>query len=176
MSEGNLIPSSSSDPVRPQRIEAPADPILARMRFLARLLDNSILLPGGYRIGIDPIIGLVPAAGDFIASALSLWLVWDGLRLGLPKRVIARMLGNIVLETLVGAIPVLGDFIDAAFKANARNMRLAEMHYSPGLKKRPATAILGTFAAASLVILAVWALALYSVFRFLAALWSKLIG
>lgn len=32
---------------------------MRRLRLLAWLLDNSIPLPGGYRIGVDAIIGLV---------------------------------------------------------------------------------------------------------------------
>ena len=59
------------------RIDYPPNARLERMRKLSRFLDNSILLPGGYRIGMDPLIGLVPAAGDLIAAGLSFWLIWD---------------------------------------------------------------------------------------------------
>jgi hypothetical protein len=174
MNEGELIPASAAQSSRAERIEAPADPILARMRFLSRLLDNSIQLPGGYRIGIDPIIGLIPGVGDFVASALSMWLVWDALRLGLPKRIIARMMANIGVETVVGAIPVLGDFVDAAFKANARNMRLVEMHYSPAMPRRPVAGILAGFILLALGLFVLLGFALYLLFRFVAAALAQL--
>ena len=130
-----IIPKSESDG-RVERIEYPANPRLARMRALSRLLDTAIPLPGGFRIGIDPIIGLVPVLGDVIASTLSVWLVYDAARLGVSKRILARMVGNVMIEAAIGAVPVIGDFIDAAWKANARNMRLVERDYSPAMKER----------------------------------------
>src|SRR5688500_9061071 len=106
------------------------------MRTVRRLLDTAIRLPGGFRIGIDPIIGLVPGIGDFIATTLSVWLVYDATRLGIPKRTLFRMVVNIMIEAAVGAIPVLGDLFDAAFKANVRNMKLVEANYHPRLEER----------------------------------------
>lgn len=141
----NQPPVLHEEGIRPRRIEAPANPRLARMRFLSRLLDNSIWLPGGYRIGLDPVIGLVPAVGDFIASLLSFWLIFDGARLGLPKRVLARMALNVLIESLAGTVPVLGDIFDAAWKANARNMQLAEQHYSPALRPRSVRGMAAAF-------------------------------
>ncbi len=46
---------------------------LNRIRKLSRLMDTSIRIPlTGFHIGIDPIIGLVPGAGDLISTAFSL--------------------------------------------------------------------------------------------------------
>jgi hypothetical protein len=132
------IPAASPEPLsaKPERVEYPVSRRLARMRNLSRLLDTAIRLPGGFRIGIDPIIGLVPGIGDVIASGLSIWLVYDAARLGLSKRVLSRMVLNVMIEAAIGAVPVIGDFIDAAWKANARNMRLVEAHYRPTMKER----------------------------------------
>lgn len=113
------------------------------MRALSRLLDTAIRLPGGFRIGIDPIIGLIPGIGDVIASSLSIWLVYEGARLGVRKRVLARMVLNVMIEAAIGAVPVIGDFIDAAWKANARNMRLVEQSYSPLLPERSRRKLIG---------------------------------
>jgi hypothetical protein len=146
---------------RAQVIASPANNRLRRMRFLSRLLDNSIPLPGGYRIGLDPIIGLAPGVGDLIASTLSLWLVYDAAMLGLPKRILARMLLNIAIETLVGTFPLLGDFLDAVWKANARNMQLVELHYTAALQPRS----LGAIALVLLcILLATWALVIAGVY------------
>ena len=116
------------------------DPLAAEERELAafaRLLDSSIRLPGGFRIGWDGIIGLVPGIGDVAGLGLSGYLVWRASRLGLPRATLARMIGNVALETAIGAVPILGDAFDFAFKANNRNVRLmrralAERRTVPG--------------------------------------------
>lgn len=125
------------DEGRAERITYPTNPRLQRLRWFSNLLDQCITLPGGMRIGIDPIIGLVPAVGDLIATALSLYLVYEAARLGLPKRILLRMLGNVALESLMGTFPILGDLFDAVWKANMRNMRLVDLHYSPSRPERP---------------------------------------
>ena len=114
-----------------ERIVYPTDPRLQRLRFLANLLDSCIMLPGGYRIGIDPILGLIPVVGDLLGAGLSLYVVREAAKLGIPKWIVVRMLANVGIETLIGFVPVLGDLFDAAFKANIRNLRLLELHYSP---------------------------------------------
>ena len=106
-----------------------ADALDAREREIAafgRFLDSSIRLPGGYRIGWDGIIGLVPGIGDAVGFGLSGYLVWRASQLGVPRATLARMLGNVAFETVIGAVPVLGDAFDFAFKANNRNVRLLE--------------------------------------------------
>ena len=118
------------------RIDYPDSPRLVRVRVLARLMDQSIRLPNGWRIGIDPLIGLVPVIGDFIGLILSGYIIYEGARLGLRIPVLARMCGNVLLESLAGAIPLLGDLFDAAWKANVRNCRLIETHHRPSEKER----------------------------------------
>lgn len=100
----------------------------ARLRRLTELLDTAIRLPGGFRIGWDAIIGLVPGVGDVTGAALSLYVVFHAARLGASRATLLRMLGNVGLEALVGAVPLLGDLFDAAFKANTRNLALLEAH------------------------------------------------
>jgi len=114
-----------------RRIAYPPNPRLQHVRFFSNLLDQCIVLPGGFRIGIDPIIGLIPGFGDILSMALSLYLVYQAALLGLRKRILLRMLGNVALEGLVGTFPVLGDVFDAVWKANIRNFRLIQLHYAP---------------------------------------------
>lgn len=124
------------DAPRAQRIVYPENPRYRRIRSLSVLMDQSIVLPSGYRIGLDPLLGLVPGAGDVITALISLYLVYQSALLGLPKRVLARMLGNIALESLAGTFPVLGDIFDAVWKANMRNLRLLDQHYHAGMPER----------------------------------------
>ena len=137
------IVRAERDTGRAERIQYPVNPRLQRMRFFSNLLDQCITLPGGMRIGIDPIVGLVPGVGDLAATAMSLYLVYEAARLGLPKRVLLRMLVNVALEMLMGTFPILGDIFDAVWKANMRNMRLVELHHSPTYPERSKRKILG---------------------------------
>jgi hypothetical protein len=97
---------------------------LRRLRSLAWLLDNSIPLPGGYRIGLDALIGLVPGLGDALGALFSAYIVNEARSLGAPRSILMRMIGNVMIETLIGAIPFAGDLFDAMFKANMRNLAL----------------------------------------------------
>lgn len=99
---------------------------VGRMRFVARVLDDSVRIPGtGVRIGLDPLLGLLPVAGDAVSGVLSLYIVAESARLGVSYRALARMLAHIGIDVAGGSIPVVGDLFDAAWKANTRNVSLA---------------------------------------------------
>lgn len=116
-------------PTPPAPPTDPGDPRIQRMRALATLLDSSIPVPGtGFRFGLDAVIGLVPGIGDATGAILSGYLVLQAARMGASPATLARMVGNVAVETVVGAVPFLGDLFDAAWKANRRNMRLLEAH------------------------------------------------
>ncbi|MCR4301448.1 MAG: DUF4112 domain-containing protein [Sulfuricaulis sp.] len=74
-------------------------PVDARMRVhrLARLMDSSIRLPGGFRIGVDGLIGLVPVVGDLAAAGASFYIVAQAARAGVPASALARMVLNVAL-------------------------------------------------------------------------------
>lgn len=98
------------------------------LRSLARFLDESLRLPGGYRIGYDGIIGLVPGVGDVVGLMLSAYVVAAAAKLGVAKSVLIRMCANVAIETIVGTIPLIGDLFDFVFKANSRNLALIDRH------------------------------------------------
>lgn len=98
---------------------------IRRLQWLSAFMDSAIEIPGiRFRVGLDPLIGLLPGAGDLISDAISLYIVYEGWRLGATKGQLARMIGNVAIDTLIGAVPVAGDVFDFAFKANARNLRI----------------------------------------------------
>jgi len=99
---------------------------LARYRNFAWLMDESIRLPFGFRVGLDSIVGLIPGAGDVVLCTMGTYALFVAYRLGAPGAVLARMLGNLGVDTILGAIPLVGDLFDAGFKANTRNQRLLE--------------------------------------------------
>ena len=102
---------------------------LARLEALARLMDGAITIPGtGIRVGLDGLIGLVPVAGDLVASLVSSYLIWEARQLGASRWVLGRMMANTALDTLVGAVPLAGDAFDVLFRGNMRNMALLRRH------------------------------------------------
>jgi len=103
--------------------------VLNRLRALSRTLDTAITIPGtSYRIGLDPIIGLIPSFGDYIGAGLSAYIILEAAQLGTPQPILYRMVINVILETIIGAIPIVGDLFDAAWKANIKNMKLLEAY------------------------------------------------
>jgi hypothetical protein len=102
---------------------------LNRIRKLSRLMDTAIRIPGiGFRIGLDPIIGLIPGAGDLVSTAFSAYIIFLAAQFKLPTPVLYRMVFNIGLEAVVGAVPLVGDLFDAFYKSNIRNLALLEQH------------------------------------------------
>jgi hypothetical protein len=90
---------------------------------LAWLMERSIPI-GRWKIGLDGIIGLVPGLGDVIGVAISGLIVAAGVRAGLPRSAIARMVANVAVDGVIGAVPFLGDLFDMTFKANTRNVEI----------------------------------------------------
>lgn len=102
---------------------------LRRLRRLAHWLDDGVKLPAiPLRVGLDPIIGLVPGLGDAAGAVLSAWIVVEAVRLRASGATLARMVYNIAVDALGGALPLLGDVFDAVWKANLRNVALLERH------------------------------------------------
>jgi hypothetical protein len=123
--------------INPKKIPAAQDGILGdapdarakRVRVLAKLLDNSIAVPGtGWKIGFDPIIGLIPGIGDLIGAVLSGYIILEAARADASAFTLVRMVGNVAIDTLLGAVPALGDLFDAAWKSNTKNVALLERH------------------------------------------------
>lgn len=102
---------------------------LNRIRKLSRLMDTAIRIPGTqFRIGLDPIIGLMPGAGDLISTAFSAYIIYLATRFGLPPQDLRQMIFNIGLEAVVGSVPLIGDLFDAYYKSNIRNLAILEQH------------------------------------------------
>jgi hypothetical protein len=100
-----------------------------RLRRLAWILDAFGRVPGTrLRFGLDSIIGLAPVTGDAVMAMISLYIVVEAARLGLPRHKIGRMLANVAIEAAVGSVPLLGDIFDTFWKANLRNVAIIDAH------------------------------------------------
>jgi hypothetical protein len=102
---------------------------LNRIRKFSRLMDSAFSIPGTkFRIGLDPIIGLVPGAGDIVDTAFSAYLIYLATRFNIPPKTLGKMIYHISLEAVIGSVPLVGDIFDAFYKSNMRNLALLEEH------------------------------------------------
>jgi hypothetical protein len=111
----------------------PSSEQLLLARFLADLLDQRFNIPGtSIRIGLDPIIGLIPGVGDAIANLAGSAILVIAARIGVPKVVLLRMGLNIATNAALGSVPILGDVFSIWFRSNARNAQLLERYAGGG--------------------------------------------
>ncbi|MDO5678207.1 MAG: DUF4112 domain-containing protein [Propionibacteriaceae bacterium] len=94
-------------------------------RAMSYVLDDLVQVPGTkIRVGVDPVLSLVPWAGTAVGAVFGGAILVDAVRLRAPISVIARMGANTILDWLLGMIPFAGAFFDAAFRANKKNLKL----------------------------------------------------
>ena len=99
---------------------------LNRMATVAYVLDESVRIPGiGYRVGVDPVLGILPVAGDVVSAGFSLYIVAESAYLGVSLTTLVRMLASITVDVAGGSIPVVGTLADVAWKANKHTVGLA---------------------------------------------------
>jgi hypothetical protein len=107
-------------------------------RFLADLLDQRFTIPGtSIRIGLDPLIGLIPGIGDAVANLTGTLIILIAARCNVPKIVLIRMGLNVAANALIGAVPFFGDILSIWFRSNVRNADLLE-RYATGAPGRAA--------------------------------------
>lgn len=100
---------------------------LDRLYALSYALDNAIRLPGtNRRIGLDPLLGVLPVVGETAGSILSAYIIAEAIYLGVPRETLYRMLFNVAVDSVGGSVPIAGDVFDAAWKANYRNVQLLD--------------------------------------------------
>lgn len=100
-----------------------------RIERVTHALDELVGIPGTpVKVGLDPIIGLIPVVGDAVAGIVGAWVIGEAARFGIPRVVLARMVVNLVIDLAIGAIPLLGDLYDVAFRSNSRNLALFRRH------------------------------------------------
>jgi hypothetical protein len=142
------------------------------LRRLAWWLDAAFPIPGTQqRVGFDALLGLIPGVGDAIGALLSTYIILEAARRGASVWVVARMLGNVAVETVLGAVPLLGDVFDVVFKANIRNLDLLgdtlERGATPRAPQRVLRLASGLIVTTMLVLLALTTLLTLALYRML---------
>jgi hypothetical protein len=113
---------------------------LKRSASLANLLDTVFRVPGTrLRFGLDPLLGLIPGAGDVAGVVLSGYIILEAARTGASGAVLLRMLANVGIDTILSAVPLLGDILDFGWKSNTRNLVLLQDHLTDPLGARSAS-------------------------------------
>jgi hypothetical protein len=137
--EADVLDGPSSDGDSRDRV--------ARIRRLSRVLDSAVTIPRtNIKVGLDPIVGVLPGIGDVVPTAASAYIVAEAAALGAPRATLLRMCLNLLVDAVVGSIPLLGDAFDVAWRANDRNVRLLEARLadpSGTRRDRRAVAVLG---------------------------------
>jgi len=116
-----------------------------RIGRVTRMLDELVSVPGTpVKVGLDPVIGLVPLVGDAVAAGVGAWVIAEAARFGVPRVVLGRMVLNLLVDLGIGAIPLIGDLYDLLFRSNSRNLDLFRRHaLDPDASTRGERAFLG---------------------------------
>ena len=78
--------------VRLRQLSPAQEARLVVLRHLSRLLDSAFEVPGtGYRIGLDPIIGLLPGLGDLVSPVFAVFVLWQSRELVARRSRLTRL-------------------------------------------------------------------------------------
>ncbi len=142
---------------------------LQRLEVLTDLLDSRFTIPGSrIRFGLDFLIGLIPFAGDVVTFAISGMLVAFMVRHGASGELLARMIGNILLDAILGSIPLIGDVFDLQFKANRRNLKLLKAYHERGRHRGSWSLVIGVLLSVTILLFGMVFLLLYIGLRLIA--------
>jgi len=124
------------------------------IKKLTHYMDNLVRVPGTkFRFGVDPLLGLIPFAGEIVTLFISAIILLALIRHGTSGKLVVLMLSNVAVDALIGAIPFLGDIFDFAFKANKRNVDLLKQYHHEGKHKGSGLKIILAVLASILLIL-----------------------
>lgn len=111
--------------IRADLAASPPEKPAQMTRTLSYLLDDLVRVPGTrIRVGLDPVLSLIPWAGTAMGAAFGGVVMADAIRLRAPLPVLLRMGSNMLLDWLLGMIPFAGAFFDAAYRSNKLNLKL----------------------------------------------------
>lgn len=141
------------------------NPSLQNFERIAKLMDSRFSIPGtGIRFGLDPLLSLMPVAGDLVTLVVSSMLIYTMHQHGASRNVVIKMMLNAGLDTVIGAIPLVGTIFDVFFRANERNVKLLREHYYEGKHQGSGTGLLIALFVITVVILGAIGFGLWKLF------------
>lgn len=105
---------------------------IKHLRNLSTLMDSQFRL-GGFRFGLDGLLGLIPGVGDVVTTGISIYIIAEAARLGCSPSTLFRMALNLAFENLADMVPLFGNIFDFLWKANTRNITLLDKHLADPL-------------------------------------------
>ncbi len=113
------------------------------LKILAEMMDSKFEIPGGFRIGFDGILGLIPIIGGLMTTLVSAYIVARAAILQVSVPVLLRMVLNIGIDNAIAIIPLFGWIGDFVWKSNTKNLALIQAHrIDPARTKRHSMAVL----------------------------------
>ncbi|KAG9287581.1 hypothetical protein G9A89_019642 [Geosiphon pyriformis] len=111
--------------------------ILKTVKRRAARYDEGFCSCCGIKLGLEPLLGLIPVIGDFMGSFLALLLIRTAKQVGdLPTSLIYQMMMNVLIDLVLGLVPIVGDLADFVFKCNSRNAALLHEFLEDRAKNR----------------------------------------
>lgn len=134
-----------------------------RLRWVERLsiLMDSRFRIGGFRFGLDPLLNLIPFAGQITAWVISMVLVMIMARHGASGKLVMRMVLNVAWDAFLGSLPLFGQVFDFFNKANQRNVRLLKEHYRDDKHQGSARPIILTLCLGAVLLISGFIFVLY---------------
>lgn len=130
---------------------------------VSNAMDTSLRIPGTkFKFGMDPIIGLIPFAGEIATFSISAGLVMTMARHGASRKVVILMVINTLIDVILGSIPIIGNVFDFFYKSNTKNINLLKKYYAEGKYQGSGKGIVITIA---VIFLLVFILLIYGLWK-----------
>lgn len=105
-----------------------------RARAVASWMDDRLKI-GGFGVGLDGIVGIIPVAGDLLSASMAIFHLQLASKLRLGAGTMMGIVFNTLADFLIGAVPIVGDLLDFAFRSHRRNMKLIERRLAERLEQ-----------------------------------------
>jgi hypothetical protein len=97
---------------------------------LVKLMDTKYNF-FGIRFGLDPLLDVVPWAGDAAGALISCYLLWIAYKMRVPSWVYRRIVWYIAVDYFLGLLPFIGIMFDLFYRSNVKSYELLRKFIDP---------------------------------------------
>lgn len=95
----------------------------SQAEWIAHVLDDAWHVPGSrIRLGLDPLIGIIPVVGDVIVTACGAPILFIARRLRVPLPALLTMAFRLLTNGVIGSVPIFGDAFSFLYKCHTKNV------------------------------------------------------